>query len=142
MRLVDDLLDVSRVSQGKVELRKEQIALSELLKTAVEANDPLINVGRHQLILDLPDADFWLDADLTRPSQVVSNLLNNAAKYTPEGGRIALSARRDRDGVLISVSDNGIGIPADMLPRVFDLFTQFATTWTAHAAGSELASRS
>jgi signal transduction histidine kinase len=124
VRLVDDLLDVSRVSQGKVELRKGQIALSELLKTAVEASDPLISAGRHELILDLPDAEVWLDADLTRLSQVVSNLLNNAAKYTPEGGRIVLSTRRDRDEVLISVSDNGIGIPSDMLPRIFDLFTQ------------------
>ncbi len=124
VRLVDDLLDVSRVSQGKVELRKEQIALSELLKTAIEASNPLIGAGQHELILDLPNAEVWLDADLTRLSQVVSNLLNNAAKYTPEGGRIVLSARRDRDEVLISVSDNGIGIPADMLPRVFDLFTQ------------------
>jgi signal transduction histidine kinase len=124
VRLVDDLLDVSRVSQGKVELRKEQIVLSELLKTAVEASSPLISAGRHELILDLPDAEVWLDADLTRLSQVVSNLLNNAAKYTPEGGRIVLSARRDHNEVLISVSDNGIGIPSDMLPRVFDIFTQ------------------
>jgi signal transduction histidine kinase len=124
VRLVDDLLDVSRVSQGKVELRKEQIALSELIKTAVEASSPLICAGRHELILDVPDAEVWLDADLTRLSQVVSNLLNNAAKYTPEGGRIVLSARRDPDELLIGVSDNGIGIPPDMLPRVFDLFTQ------------------
>jgi CheY-like chemotaxis protein len=124
VRLVDDLLDVSRVSQGKVELRKGQIALSELLKTAIEASNPLISAGRHELISDLPDAEVWLDADLTRLSQVISNLLNNAAKYTPEGGRIVLSARRDHDQVLISVSDNGIGIPSDMLPRVFDLFTQ------------------
>ena len=124
VRLVDDLLDVSRVSQGKVELRKDQIALSELFKTAVEASNPLISAGRHELILDLPETEVWLDADLTRLSQVVSNLLNNAAKYTPDGGRIALSARRDRDEVLISISDNGIGIPSEMLPRVFDLFTQ------------------
>ena len=124
LRLVDDLLDVSRVSQGKVELRKEQIALSELIKTAVEASNPLISAGRHELIVDVPDVEVWLDADLTRLSQIVSNLLNNAAKYTLEGGRIVLSARPDRDEVLISVSDNGIGIPADMLPRVFDLFTQ------------------
>jgi signal transduction histidine kinase len=128
VRLVDDLLDVSRVSQGKVELRKQQIALSELIKTAVEASNPLISAGRHELILDLPDAEVWLDADLTRLSQVVSNLLNNAAKYTPEGGRIVLSARRDGDEVAIAVSDNGIGIPADMLPRVFDLFTQVRDT--------------
>jgi signal transduction histidine kinase len=124
VRLVDDLLDVSRVSQGKVELRKERIALSELIKTAVEASNPLIIAGRHELILDLPDEEVWLDADLTRLSQVVSNLLNNAAKYTPEGGKIVLSAAGDGDEVAIAVSDNGIGIPADMLPRVFDLFTQ------------------
>ena len=124
VRLVDDLLDVSRVSQGKVELRKEQIALSELFKSAVEASNPLISEGRHELILGLPDAEIWLAADLTRLSQVVSNLLNNAAKYTPEGGRIVLTARRDCDQVLITVADNGIGIPSEMLPRVFDLFTQ------------------
>jgi CheY-like chemotaxis protein len=124
VRLVDDLLDVSRVSQGKVELRKERIALSELVKTAVEASEPLISAGRHDLLLDLPNAEVWLNADLTRLSQVVSNLLNNAAKYTSEGGRIVLSVRRDRDEILIAVSDNGVGIPSDMLPRVFDLFTQ------------------
>jgi signal transduction histidine kinase len=124
VRLVDDLLDVSRVSQGKIELRKEQIALSDVLKTAVEASNPLITAGRHELVLDLPDAPVWLDADLTRLSQVVSNLLNNAAKYTPEGGKIVLLARRDRDDVLITVSDNGVGIPSDMLPQIFNLFIQ------------------
>jgi signal transduction histidine kinase len=128
VRLVDDLLDVSRVSQGKIELRKERIALSDILKTAVEASDPLITAGRHELTLDLPDAPVWLDADLTRLSQVVSNLLNNAAKYTPDGGKIVVSARRDRDEVLIIVSDNGVGIPSDMVPRVFDLFTQVRDT--------------
>jgi signal transduction histidine kinase len=124
LRLVDDLMDVSRVSQGKIELRKARIALSDVLKAAVEASDPLITTGGHELVLDLPDAPVWLDADLTRLSQVVSNLLNNAAKYTPEGGKLVLSARRAGDEVLISVSDNGIGIPSEMLPRVFDLFTQ------------------
>jgi signal transduction histidine kinase len=124
LRLVDDLMDVSRVSQGKIELRKARIALSDVLKAAVEASNPLITTGAHELVLDLPDAPVWLDADLTRLSQVVSNLLNNAAKYTPEGGKLVLSARRGGDEVLISVSDNGIGIPSEMLPRVFDLFTQ------------------
>jgi signal transduction histidine kinase len=124
LRLVDDLMDVSRVSHGKIELRKARIALSDVLKAAVEASDPLITTGGHELVLDLPDAPVWLDADLTRLSQVVSNLLNNAAKYTPEGGKLVLSARRAGDEVLISVSDNGIGIPSEMLPRVFDLFTQ------------------
>jgi signal transduction histidine kinase len=124
VRLVDDLLDVSRVSQGKIELRKARIALSDVFKTAIEASHPLISAGRHELILDLPEAEIWLDADLTRLSQVVSNLLNNAAKYTPDGGKLVLSARRDGDEASIAVSDNGVGIPSDMLPRVFDLFTQ------------------
>ena len=124
LRLVDDLMDVSRVSQGKIELRKARIRLSDVLKAAVEASNPLITTGGHELVLDLPDAPVWLDADLTRLSQVVSNLLNNAAKYTPEGGKLVLSARRNGDEVLITVSDNGVGIPSDMLPRVFDLFTQ------------------
>jgi signal transduction histidine kinase len=124
LRLVDDLTDVSRVSQGKIELRKARIALSIVLQAAIEASNPLITAGRHELILDLPDEPIWLDADLTRLSQVVCNLLNNAAKYTPDGGKIVLSARKDRDEVLIIVSDNGVGIPSDMLPRVFDLFTQ------------------
>ena len=124
VRLVDDLLDVSRVSKGKIELRKARIALRDVLKSAVDASNPLITAGRHELRLILPDAPVWLDADPTRLSQVVSNLLNNAAKYTPEGGKIALSARRLGEEVIIEVSDNGVGIPADMLPKVFDLFTQ------------------
>jgi signal transduction histidine kinase len=124
VRLVDDLLDVSRVSKGKIELRKARIALSDIVKSAVDASNPLINAGRHELRLDLPEAPLWLHADLTRMSQVISNLLNNAAKYTPEGGAIVLSARRERDEVMVTVSDNGVGIPFDMLPRVFDLFTQ------------------
>jgi signal transduction histidine kinase len=124
VRLVDDLLDVSRVSQGKIELRKARIALSEVIKTAVDASNPLILTGRHELKLDMPDAPIWLDADLMRLSQVVSNLLNNAAKYTPEGGAILLSTRREGNEAVVTVSDNGVGIPSDMLPRVFDLFTQ------------------
>ena len=86
VRLVDDLLDVSRVSQGKIELRKARIALSDVFKTAIEASNPQIIAERHELKVELPDTPIWLDADLTRLSQVVSNLLNNAAKYTPEGG--------------------------------------------------------
>jgi signal transduction histidine kinase len=124
VRLVDDLLDVSRVSKGKIELRKAHIALSEVVRTAVDASNPLIAAGRHELTVDLPDDPVWLDADLMRLSQVVSNLLNNAAKYTPEGGAILVSARREGGEVVIIVSDNGVGIPADMLPLVFDLFTQ------------------
>ena len=87
VRLVDDLLDVSRVTQGKVELRKKQIALSEILKTAVEASNPLISAGRHELIVDLPDTEVWLDADLTRLSQVVSNLLTDDAEKRESSAR-------------------------------------------------------
>jgi signal transduction histidine kinase len=128
VRLVDDLLDVSRVSQGKIELRKARIALSDVIKTALDASNPLIIAGRHELKFDMPDGPVWLDADLMRLSQVVSNLLNNAAKYTPEGGTIVLSTRREGNEVVVTVSDNGVGIPSDMLPRVFDLFTQVRDT--------------
>ena len=124
VRLIDDLLDVSRVSQGKIELRKEKVEVKEILNTAREASDPLIAAGKHTLTLDVENAPIWLEADLTRLSQVVSNLLNNAAKYTPEGGKISLSARAQGGEALISVSDNGVGIPSEMLPQVFDLFTQ------------------
>ena len=124
VRLVDDLLDVSRVSQGKIELRKARVALSDIIKSAVDASNPLIVAGRHALKLDMPDDPIWLDADLMRLSQVVSNLLNNAAKYTPEGGAILLSTRREGAEAVVTVADNGVGIPSDMLPRVFDLFTQ------------------
>jgi signal transduction histidine kinase len=124
VRLVDDLLDVSRVSQGKIQLRKERVALSDIVKTAVDASNPLIIAGRHALRFDTPDDPIWLDADLMRLSQVISNLLNNAAKYTPEGGAIVLSTRQEGAEAIVTVSDNGVGIPSDMLPRVFDLFTQ------------------
>jgi signal transduction histidine kinase len=127
VRLIDDLLDVSRVSQGKIDLRKERIALQSALQAAVEVSRPLIETGRHGLTLDVPEDTLWLDADLTRIAQVISNLLNNAARYTPEGGRIALSVRRQEGSAVIAVSDNGMGIPAAMLPRVFELFTQVDT---------------
>jgi len=124
VRLIDDLLDVSRVSQGKVDLRKEPITLQAALEAAIEASRPLIEAGKHTLTLDIPAAPLWLDADLTRLSQVVSNLLNNAAKYTPAGGNIRLSVRAQNEEAVITVTDNGVGIPADMLPKVFELFTQ------------------
>jgi signal transduction histidine kinase len=124
VRLIDDLLDVSRVSQGKIDLRKEPVTLQDVLQAAVEGSQPLIDAGGHTLVMDIPDQKLWLDADLTRLAQVVSNLLNNAAKYTPEGGRITLSVTADDHNVRITVRDNGLGIPADMLPKVFELFTQ------------------
>jgi signal transduction histidine kinase len=118
------LIDVSRVSQGKIELRKERIQAADVVRSALESSQPLIDSAGHSLTVDVPLEPIWLDADLTRLAQVVGNLLNNAAKYTPEGGRIGLSLRTDGDDAAIAVSDNGLGIPADMQSKVFQLFTQ------------------
>ena len=124
VRLIDDLLDVSRVSQGKIELRKQTISAADVIYSALETSRPIIESAGHRLTVDLPDAPIWLDADLTRLAQVVGNLLNNAAKYTPEGGRIALTLRREGAEAVISVADTGIGIPQDMQSEVFQLFSQ------------------
>jgi signal transduction histidine kinase len=124
VRLIDDLLDVSRVSQGKIELRKERIQAADVIRSALEASRPLIDSVRHRLTIDVRPEPIWLDADLTRLAQVVGNLLNNAAKYTPEGGHIGLTLRTDGDEAVIAVSDNGLGIPADMQATVFELFAQ------------------
>jgi PAS domain S-box-containing protein len=124
VRLVDDLLEVSRISRGKIELRKEIVDLEVILKNAVETSRPLIESHRHQLSLSLPTQSAPLHADPVRLAQVVSNLLNNAAKYTDIGGHIWLSAQVQQSSVEISVRDTGIGIPPEMLPRVFEMFTQ------------------
>ncbi len=124
VRLIDDLLDVSRVSQGKIELRKARIEAAAVVEAAIEASRPFIDAAGHSLTLDIPANPLWLDADLMRLSQVIANLLNNAAKYTPENGRINLTVRADGDDVEFDVSDNGIGIPVEMQSKVFQLFTQ------------------
>jgi signal transduction histidine kinase len=124
VRLIDDLLDVSRVSEGKIGLRKERISVDSIIRSAIEASRSLIDASRHTLDVALTDEALWLDADPTRMSQVVSNLLNNAAKYTPPGGRIEISARRIAGNALIEVSDNGIGIPREKQLGVFQLFSQ------------------
>jgi signal transduction histidine kinase len=124
VRLIDDLLDVSRVQQGKIELRRQRIQAADVLRAALESSQPLIDAAGHSLTVDVPPEPIWLDADLTRLAQVVGNLLNNAAKYTLEGGRIGLSLRIDSDDAVIAVSDNGLGIPADMQSKVFQLFAQ------------------
>ena len=124
VRLVDDLMEVSRITRGKIELRKQLILLEDVVRNAVETSRPLIEAGRHQLRLALPPQPLILDADPVRLAQVLSNLLNNAAKYTPAGGRIWLTAEQHGPEVAISVRDSGAGISNDMLPRVFDLFTQ------------------
>lgn len=123
VRLVGDLLDVSRIAQGKVELDKRPVDLALLIGKAVEAAAPLIEEKRHHLTVDAPPG-MWIDADPSRISQVLSNLLTNAAKYTRRGGHLAIRAARDRDEVVIVVSDDGMGIAPELLPRLFDLFVQ------------------
>jgi PAS domain S-box-containing protein len=124
VRLVDDLLDIARISSGKVHLKKERVALTGVLNGAVESSMPLVSAAGHTLVLDMPDENLELVADPTRLGQVVSNLLNNAAKYTPSGGRIELAVRRERNELAISVADSGIGIAPDALPHLFEMFSQ------------------
>lgn len=123
-RIVDDLLDVSRITRGKVNLQMIPIDVSSIVAAAVETSRPLIESRRHQLKITLASEPLKVNADLTRMAQVLTNLLNNAAKYTDDGGEIFLSFERDGSEAKISVRDNGTGIPADILPTVFDLFTQ------------------
>jgi signal transduction histidine kinase/ActR/RegA family two-component response regulator len=124
VRLIDDLLDVSRISRGRIELRRERVELSQVVTDAVAATRPLIDQAGHELSISLPADPIYVDADLTRLSQVFSNLLNNAAKFTDQGGHIWLTVERRGDETVVAVRDSGIGIPADTLPGVFDLFTQ------------------
>jgi len=134
VRLIDDLLDVSRISQGKIELRRERLQAAEIVRLALEASRPLIENHGHSLTVDVPDAAIWLDADPTRMAQVLGNLLNNAAKYTPEGGHVGLSLRAENGEAVIAVSDNGLGIPPAMQSRIFQLFTQIEDH-SVHAKG-------
>jgi PAS domain S-box-containing protein len=122
--LVDDLLDVSRITRGKFDLRRSHVCLDDSVKSAVEAAKSLVSAAGHQLSIHLPDEPIWLDADPNRLTQILSNLLNNAAKYTPNNGEIALTAKVVDGTCCISVRDNGIGIPADKLETIFDMFTQ------------------
>ena len=123
-RLVDDLLDVSRITRGKIELRKEALLLESVVQDAVETSRPLIEAAQHSFDVTLPGEPVRLHADRLRIAQVLSNLLNNAAKYTPEGGKIELVATRRGDSVEIGVRDSGIGISSEALPRIFEMFTQ------------------
>jgi PAS domain S-box-containing protein len=122
--LLDDLLDLSRISSGKLELRKEQVVVSDVVESALELARPLIEAKHHKLHVELPAAPERLVADPLRLAQIISNLLTNAAKYTDPSGEIRLRAEREAEELVVRVSDNGIGISADMLPRVFDMFSQ------------------
>jgi PAS domain S-box-containing protein len=135
VRLVDDLMEVSRITRGKIELHKELLEVAAVVRSAVETSRPLIEAAGHQLAISVPTEPLVVEGDLVRLAQVLANLLNNAAKYTETGGQIWLSVRRDECCVAISVKDTGIGISAEMLPRVFDLFAQEETSFSRAQGG-------
>ena len=124
VHLIDDLLDLSRISRGKIDLRKQRIELASAIAQAVETSRPPIEKAGHELVIDVPTEPIYVDADLTRLTQVFSNLLNNAAKFTERGGRVRLAVQLMGLDAVVSITDNGIGIPTHMLPRVFEMFTQ------------------
>ena len=128
VRLVDDLLEVSRISRGAIELRKESMDLASVIESAVETSRQLIDAHNIELRVDFPKEPLRLDADPVRVTQIIANLLHNSAKYTDPGGRISIRAERRGDEAIVTVADTGLGIPAEMLPRVFDLFTQVDRT--------------
>lgn len=124
VRLIDDLLDVSRITTGKLTVRKERVLLQSVIQNAVEATLPLLEERGHSLHVSLPDTPVHMDADPARIAQVFANLLNNAAKYTPRGGRVELTVTCESEALVAAVSDNGIGIAPDMLPKIFAMFVQ------------------
>ena len=134
-RLVDDLLDVSRISTGKLVLRRERMPLQPAVGNAIDTAKPLIESRGHRLVVNMPDTPIEVDGDATRLTQVIGNLLNNAAKYTPPGGTITLDVVARMPEVEIAVTDTGIGIPPGMVARVFDMFTQVDTSLDRSTAG-------
>ena len=124
IRLVDDLLEVSRISTGRIHLQKERIGLNGIVERAVETTRPLMDQHRHELTVSLSPQPIWLHADASRLEQVVVNLLTNAAKYTADGGRISLAVQQEGDEAVLRVQDSGVGIAPELLPHIFDLFTQ------------------
>ncbi len=123
-RLIDDLLDISRINQGKIQLHKEAVDLAAIVLRAVEVTRPLLEERRHELSVSLPPQPLWLEADLLRLEQVAINLLTNAAKYTEPGGRVWVTAGREGEEAVLRVRDNGVGIPPEMLESIFDMFMQ------------------
>jgi len=135
VRLVDDLMDIARVSRGKVELRQERVALASIVQSAVETCRPQMDRAHHTLTVELPPQPVWLDGDPTRLAQVLANVMNNAAKYTPTGGRIAVRGKAVGATVVIEVQDNGEGIAPELAGQVFDLFVQGPQTIAAAQGG-------
>ena len=123
-RLVDDLLDINRIEHGKISLRRERVLLSDILSSALEVAAPAIEVGNHALAVELPQQAILLDVDPARFIQIVGNVVSNAARYTPKGGRIDVSVNRIANNASIVVSDNGVGIPPDQQSRIFEMFEQ------------------
>ena len=134
-RMVDDLLDVSRVTLGKIRLAKEPLLLSQVVTRAAENIRDAIDKGQQHLEIEVEADPVWLEADATRLDQVLSNLLNNAMKFTPAGGRIVLTAGREANEAIIRVRDTGVGIAADLLPKVFELFVQAETSLDRSQSG-------
>jgi CheY-like chemotaxis protein len=124
VRMVDDLLDVSRITRGRVTLQAETVDLTAALDRALETARPLLDSRGHELAAEMAPGPVWVRGDLVRLAQVFANLLNNAAKFTPDGGRVNVTLARDGDTAIVCIRDTGIGIPPDLLPKVFDLFTQ------------------
>jgi signal transduction histidine kinase/CheY-like chemotaxis protein len=128
VRLVDDLLDVSRITRGKIDLKIESLDVAQVVAAAIETSRPNIDAQRHALSLHLPEGPLYVKGDYARVAQVLSNLVNNAAKYTPKGGRISLSAAREDTEIVFRVRDSGVGIPQEFLSTIFDPFTQVDRT--------------
>ena len=126
-RLLDDLLDVSRIGRGKIELRRSRVELGRLIRDTLQTSMPLIETGRHHVVLRLVDEPLWADADALRMTQVFANLINNAAKYTPPGGALEIGLRAENGEAVAWVADNGVGLDAGMIERVFDPFVQVSS---------------
>lgn len=135
VRLVDDLLDVSRITRNKMDLRRAPVLLADVVNSAIESARPLIDAAKHELTVSLPPEAVYLNADMTRLAQVLNNLLTNSAKYTEQGGHIWFTAEREEDHVVLAVRDDGIGIPAESLPTIFDMFSQVDRTIERSSGG-------
>jgi PAS domain S-box-containing protein len=134
-RLVDDLLDLTRITAGKVELKRGRIAMQDVLRAAVDSTETVINERKHRLEMIMPPAPLMVEVDRERMTQVFVNLLTNAAKYTPAGGTIWVKLTLEGQEVVTRVEDNGVGIPTEMLPRIFELFTQVESSRSMSQGG-------
>jgi signal transduction histidine kinase len=135
VRLIDDLLDVSRISRDQMRLQRAPLDVATVVRAALDTAEPVLAAKHHRVELAWPEEPAWVDGDATRLTQILSNLLDNAAKYTPPGGRIAVSLHVADDSAVVAVEDDGIGIPPDKLPRVFDMFARVEAEGTAPQTG-------